>query len=184
MTTQSTLNANPDNINAVGNFFEQPEAAYETMHSIVGEPLRQLVEPYWLTANPETNKLRLKLTSAPITIQMEFWEWVALILEPQLNGEFEGLKFIDSYLQGHKLYDLSHLGSEELTCIVLCYQVNEEGENIEGSHDLEIYVHWHRDMTRTNDVLLIEKLFSDMIKPYFTVKDLDRYLALIGNPDE
>ena len=97
MTTQSTLNTDPTNINAVSNFFEQSEAAYEARVSIVGEPLRQILEPYWLTANPDTNKLRLKLTSAPISLEMTFWEWIALILEPQLNGEFEGLQVIDTY---------------------------------------------------------------------------------------
>ncbi|AMJ93615.1 hypothetical protein AVL56_04390 [Alteromonas stellipolaris] len=183
--TASAVNSQTNvNINAVNNIFEQSEAAYEAMVSIVGEPLRQILEPYWLTANPDTNKLRLKLSSAPISLEMTFWEWIALILEPQLNGEFEGLQIIDTYFQGQKLYDLSHLDSAKLTSIVLCYQLDEDGERIEGANDLEISVYWHKDMTQTNDVLLIEKLFTDMVKRDFTIEHLDHYLALIGNPDE
>jgi len=190
MTTQTNTTPVPTlaSAQAVVNFFQHPSDVYNIMKKH-GDELWQLtpvqyLEPYWLSANSETKKLKFDLSAAPICFSMEFWEWVQLVLKPQLEGEFEGLRLIDSYSRTPIEYQMHNLESPSLQIIVLCYETDAENEVIEEAHDLEISIHWHKDMTNTDNAMLIENLLSDMCDDDFTIAELNQYLALIGNPDE
>lgn len=139
---------------------------------------------YVVSANEANNKLRFDLKAAPITFSMTFPEFIHVVAKPTFEGQLEGLEIFGAGIMC--IQEKLLLGEEidQLDAVVVCYQLNENGERIENTHDVEINVNWHSSMTKTSDYRLIEKLFYDLGEADFSTEDLNQSLELIGNPAE
>jgi len=139
---------------------------------------------YAMSANDTNKKLKFDLTSVPLTFSMDFHEFIHVVAKPNLEGLFEGLEFFDVGIRSIKETLLLDEEIDQLEAVVICYQLNNEGERIENANDIEINVSWHASMTETSDYRLIEKLFFDMVDINFSAEDLNQSLALFNKPTE
>jgi len=171
-------------VNSYLSYDDHPADARTLMRNIGGKHIENALEPFWLEANPETKKLKFELTAAPLCISVGFWDWLLLVIKPMLKGKFEGLKLIDVGFQYPVKNDMYRQDSPCLTIIMICYQLDSTNKIIEHAHDVEISINWHKSLTKTNDAILIEKLFSDMCEIDFSIEQLDHYLTLLGDPTE
>lgn len=139
---------------------------------------------YAVSANESSNKLKLNLSSVPLTFSMTFPEFMHVIAKPIFEGRFEGLEILGAGIK--PINEKLLLGEEidQLEAVVVCYQLNDEGKRNDNAHDIEITVNWHSSMTKTSDYRLIEKLLFDMGEVKFSAEHLNKSLALIGKPTE
>lgn len=139
---------------------------------------------YAVSANETNNKLKFDLKSVPLTFSMDYLEFIHVVAKPNFEELFEGLEFFDVGIRSIKETLLLDKEVDQLEAVIICYQLNDEGERIENAHDIEINVSWHASMTETSDYRLIEKLFFDMVDINFSAEDLNQSLALINKPTE
>lgn len=138
---------------------------------------------YTISADEITKKLKLDLRAAPLVFTWSFDEAISLFSLNKVQGHFEGFEFREYYgIQEVNNQPASMPVTKPIESIkgaFLMYQVDENGDPIDGMHDIEIMVTWNTQMTRTQDYLLIEALFERLSETDFSLEELEQRLAEI-----
>tara|TARA_R110001599_G_scaffold235453_1_gene434667 strand:- start:17325 stop:17891 length:567 start_codon:yes stop_codon:yes gene_type:complete len=138
---------------------------------------------YTFSANESTGLLEIDVVAAPIVWEWSFTEFISDFLTNKLKGHFKNIDVNMFYgtqnVNGLPSYqNMAPIESSKV--VFLMYQLDEIGEVQDEAHDIELIVHWHKSMTKTNDYKLIEQLFERLAELDFTLEELEQRLAQIN----
>jgi len=138
---------------------------------------------YTFSANVSTGSLEIDVSAAALVWDWSFTEFINAFMTKKLQGHFKNVDVV----MFHGTQNVNGLPSyqnvapiESSKVAYLMYQLDEQGEVRSDAHDIELLVHWHKSMTKTNDYKLIEQLFERVAEPDFTLKEFEQRLAEIN----